>query len=306
MSRSRTSGHGHKFRLSALAVVPFLALAACSADEGEDDAAEPAPEVEADETLAALVPDEFREAGVLQVGVNAEYPPGEFLDEDGTTVVGFNVDLFDAVADKLDLDTEWQPAEFDVIITGVQSGEYDVGVSSFTINEERLEQVHMVSYLTVGTQWFAQAGNPEDVDPDNACGKRVAVERATVQVDDLEARNQECVDAGEDEITIEQFDSQELATNSVVSGVNDASTADLPVALYAVEQTGEDLEVIGDMYEDAPYGAVVDHENAELAEAIAAGYQAIMDDGTYDEVLTSWNATQGAISSAEVDPEVAE
>lgn len=290
--------------LSALAAASVLLLAACGGDEPETEAE--APQTEADESLAAMVPDDIREAGTVTVGVNAEYPPGEFLDTDGETVVGFNVDLFDAAAGKLGLETQWEPAPFDSIITRVMSGQYDVGVSSFTINQERLEQVNMVSYFTAGTQWFAAEGNPENVDPENACGHRVAVERATVQVEDIEARSEACVEAGEPEIVIEQFQSQELATASVVEGVNDAGLADLPVALYAVQQTNGQLETIGEQYEDAPYGAVVHLDQTEFAEAIAAGYQAIMDDGTYEEILAEWDAEEGAITEAQVNPSVDE
>ncbi|QVQ54105.1 ABC transporter substrate-binding protein [Spiractinospora alimapuensis] len=288
--------------VAALALPTALLLTACGAD-GEDA---PAEEVEADEELADLVPEEFAESGVLRVGVNAEYPPGEYLDTDGQTVVGFNVDLFDSAVAKLGLTNEWVPAEFEGIIVGVQSGEYDAGVSSFTVNAERMEEVHMVSYLTVGTQWFAQEGNPQGVDPESACGLAVAVEQHTVQHEDLEERSEACVDAGEEPIDIQAHDSQEQATATIQSGVNDAGLADLPVAIYAMEQTDGEIELIGDMYEDAPYGAVVNHENTELAEAIQAGYQAIMDDGTYEEILTEWGATEGSLDTSELDPLVGE
>lgn len=288
--------------VGATTLAAVLVLAGCG--NGTDSAEPDAPEAEADEELAAMVPEEFREAGELRIGVNAEYPPGEYLDDDQETIVGFNVDLFDAVADKLDLDVHWENAPFDNIIIGVDSGEYDAGVSSFTINEERLEQVTMVSYFTVGTQWFTRSDNPDDVDPDDACGLNIAVETATVQVDDLEARSEECVEAGEEEISIEEFPSQENATETVVSGVNHAGLADLPVVAYAIEQTGDQLEPLGEQYEAAPYGAVIHEDADELAEAVQAGYGAIIDDGIYDEILSEWDVAEGGIPEPEVNPEV--
>ncbi|MDS1272056.1 ABC transporter substrate-binding protein [Lipingzhangella sp. LS1_29] len=290
--------------IGATALASMLVAAGCG--NGEDAEEPEAPEVEADEELAAMVPDEFREAEEFVVGVNAEYPPGEFLDDDQETIVGFNVDLFDAVADKLDLDVRWENAPFDNIIIGVDSGEYDAGVSSFTINEDRLEQVNMVSYFTVGTQWFTRSGNPDDVDPDNACGLNIAVETATVQVEDLEARSEECVEAGEEEISIEEFPSQENANETVVSGVNHAGLADMPVVAYAVELTDGQLETLGEQYEAAPYGAVVHEDQDELAEAIRAGYEAIIEDGVYDEVLDEWDVTEGAITEPQVNPDLDE
>src|SRR5690606_5628371 len=138
--------------LVALPTAAVLTLSACGG--GGEEAAEGggSPAVAVDEELAAMVPEEIAGRGVITIGVDSEYPPAEFLDTDGQTVLGFDVELFDAVAGKLGLETKWQSAQFDAIITGVDSGKYDVGVSSFTITAERLENVTMVSYLVVGTQ----------------------------------------------------------------------------------------------------------------------------------------------------------
>lgn len=289
--------------VGAVSLAAVLALAACGGSEAPDATPE-APQVDSDADLAALVPDEIREAGELVIGVEADYPPGEYLDTDGQTVQGFNVDLVDAVAAKLDLETSWEPTTFDSIIIGVDSGTYDIGSSSFTITAERMEAVNMVSYFSSGTQWFAQAGNPENVDPDRPCGLRVAVQSGTTHDDDIEARNDACVEAGEDPITIEKFPGQPQATETVVSGKNDASLADMPTAAYALEQTGEQLEFVGDQYDAAPYGIVVHQDDDALAEAIAAGFEAIIEDGTYDQILQNWGISGGALASAEVNPDV--
>src|SRR5699024_2672309 len=125
-------------------------------------------------------------------------------------------------------EVESTPSKLVSTINGVDTGKDTLGASSFTITEERMEAVNMVSYFSSGTQWFALEGNPESVDPDNACGMRIAVQTGTTHDTDIEARSDECVDAGEEAITIEKFQNQPLATTSVISGVNDASLADLP------------------------------------------------------------------------------
>ena len=295
---------------TALATTGVLVLAACG--NGDDDAANDteeapeAPEVVADEELAALVPDDIAEAGSVSIGVEADYPPGEYLDDDGETVLGFNVDLVTAALNTLDLEPEWEPANFDSIIIGVDTRTYDLGASSFTITEERMEAVNMVSYFSSGTQWFAQTGNPEDVDPDNACGMRIAVQTGTTHDTDIEERNDECVEAGEDEITIEKFPNQPQATETVVSGLNDASLADLPTSLYALQETGDQLEFIGEQYDAAPYGVLTHEDDEEMSEALAAAFNAIIEDGTYEDVLTGWDIEIGALETSEVNPDVEE
>jgi polar amino acid transport system substrate-binding protein len=298
----------HQTSLAALAAAGVLALSACGGGEGDTASETPeAPEVSADEELAAMVPDDIRESGTVSIGVESEYPPGEFLDEDGQTVLGFNVDLLDAALAKLDLESEWVSANFDSIIIGVDTGTYDLGSSSFTITQERMEAVNMVSYFSSGTQWFVQAGNPEGVDPENPCGLRVAVQSGTTHDDDIEARSEACVEAGEDPITIEKFQSQPQATETIVSGLNDASLADMPTSAYALEQTGEGvLEFVGDQYDAAPYGIVTHKDDTEMAEALAAAFNSIMEDGTYQQILDEWGIGVGAIESAEVNPSVEE
>src|SRR5215475_1088405 len=101
-----------------------------------------------DAALAAKVPAAIKSAGTIKIGTDSTYAPSEFLDADGKTIIGFDVDLFNAVAAKLGLKTDWQTAKFDDIIPGVGSGKYQIGVSSFTINSDREQVATMVSYFS--------------------------------------------------------------------------------------------------------------------------------------------------------------
>lgn len=292
-------------RRSAVALLAGVALvvSGCGGDEPSENTSA-APTAEADDDLASMVPEEIAEDGILSVGSDTTYAPGEFIAEDGQTIVGFDVDLFKAVAQKLGLEAEFETAPFDSIIAGVGSGRYEVGVSSFTINPERMEQANMVSYFNAGTQWATQAGNPEDVDPDNACGLSIAVQKGTVQVEDLEARSEECTAAGEEPITIDQYEGQDEATAAVVSGKDAAVLADSPVMAYAVEQTDGQLELLGEIYDAAPYGYVVAKDQTEFAQAIADAVAALIEDGTYEEILTEWGVEDGGIDDPTVNPTV--
>ena len=232
-----------------------LALTACGSDslsEGDTTSA-PATSASAptvDEALAAKLPAKIKDAGTIVIGTDATYQPNEYLDADGKTVIGMDVELFDAVMAKFGVKTQWVPSAFDAIILGVQSGKYDVGVSSFTVNAERMEQATMVSYFTAGTQWVTQKGNPKAINPDDACGKTVGVQKGTVQADeDLPARNKACTDAGKPEIKVLVDADQAKVTASVQSGKADAMLVDLPPAIAAVDSTGGSLELLGEQYD---------------------------------------------------------
>jgi polar amino acid transport system substrate-binding protein len=299
-------GSERRWRLLVLGLGLALVVAACG-DDGTgggttETTAGAAPAV--DEALAAKVPAEIKSDGKLLIGTDPTYAPNEFLDTDGKTVVGFDVDLFNAVAAKLGLETEWQPSKFADIIPGVQSGKYEAGVSSFTINDERKQQVNMVSYFSAGTQWGTKAGNPTGVQPDDACGKKVAVQTNTVQdTDDLSSKRQDaCKSAGKPAITIDRYQRQDQATAAVVSGKDDAMLADSPVLAYAVKQTNGQLELLGDIYDAAPYGYVVQKDQTEFAQAVADAVQALITDGTYKTILDKWGVQGGAIDNPAANP----
>ncbi|SIQ38535.1 ABC transporter substrate-binding protein [Micromonospora avicenniae] len=288
---------------AAGAAALLLSLAACGEEEPSDSAgAGPSVSASADTSLADKVPAAIKADGKIVVGTDSTYAPAEYLDNDGKTVIGFDVELFRAVAQKLGLEAEFVSAPFGDIITGVNSGKYEVGVSSFTINDERKTQANMVSYFQVGTQWVTKTGNPAGVALDNACGKKIAVQKDTVQVEDIQKRSKACTDAGKPAITVEQFPGQDAATAAVVSGKDDAMLADYPVGVFAVTQSNGALELLDKQYEAAPYGYVVAKDQAEFAEAVREATKALITDGSYKTVLDKWKVADGAITDPAINP----
>lgn len=291
-------------RVAVLVIAGALALSACGGDSGSGDGSAPpsdVPSVTADEALAAQVPEAVKSTGKLTFGTDASYAPSEFFADDGSTIVGFDVDLGKAVAAKLGLEGVFENAGFDALIVGVVNGKWPASMSSFTINPDRLEQVNMISYFDAGTGWAVQSGNPSGISIDNACGKTVAVQKATVQVPDIQDRDKTCKQDGNPGIDIQQYGLQSEATTAVVSGKADAMLADSPVVAYAIQQAPQ-LEQLGDLYGTAPYGIVVPKEETEFANAVQGAVQSLIDDGTYMQILDQWGVSNGAITQSEVNP----
>lgn len=293
----------------ALAAVSLLSLTLTAC--GSNSLGEPAAtggatsggasaSAEVDQALADKLPEKIKSSKKIVVGTDASYAPNEFLAADGKTVQGMDVDLFNAVAANFGVTVEWQPAKFDSIITGVQGGKYDMGISSFTINDKRKEVVNMVSYYSAGTAWAAPKGNPKQVDPNNPCGKTIAVQKATVQEEeDLPARQAKC---GSNKINVLPFEGQDQATAAVATGKADAMLADSPVAAYAIKQSNGKVEALGDVYDSAPYGYVVPKAETEFAQALADALKKTKESGAYEEALTKWGVENGAIDNFAVNP----
>jgi polar amino acid transport system substrate-binding protein len=256
-----------------------------------------------DEALAKLVPPNVAADGKLVFGTDASYPPNEFYDTDGRTFIGMDVDLAKAVAQKLGLTAEFQNSAFGAILLGVESGKYEAGISSFTINKERTATVDMVSYFNVGTKAAVLKGNPDKLDLDNLCGKPVGVQLDTVQVDDLATRSKKCQAEGKPVIAVTALQAQTDVTLALTAKRVVAMLADAPVVSYAITQTSGQLEALGTQYLAAPYGIELKKNNGDLAKAVQGAIQSLIADGTYGKIVDKWQGGESAIQTAQINPD---
>ena len=283
----------------AAAVAVALAAAGCAnntetnAGSGQPSASGTAGfdlnNVKKDDALAQQVDSKISSDGKLVVGTDPTYEPDEF--KQNGKIVGWDVDLGHAIAKKLGLTAQFEESKFDAILPALGT-RYEIGISSFTDNPDREKVVDFVTYFSAGTQWASKDAN---FDPDNACGKKVAVQTGTVQdTDDLPARQKKC--AG-NPIQIQRYDAQDEATNSVVLGKADAVLADSPVMAGAVKKVGGDLKLVGKIYDSAPYGIAIPKNAGTTKDAVLGAVKALMADGTYKAILDKWGVTGGAINN---------
>ncbi|SDR85745.1 ABC transporter substrate-binding protein [Microlunatus soli] len=283
---------------AALALTSTACSNSLSGDNG--DQASSAPSVQADQKLFERLPDDIKKDKTILVGTDASYAPNEFTV--GNEIQGFDIDVFNAIAAKLGVKAEYQNAKFDTIIPSVSSGKFDAGISSFTVNATREKQVNMTSYFTAGTQWAVAEGNPKKIDPDNACGKTVAVQTGTTQeLDDLPVRQKKC---GANKIKVLHFDGQDTVTTTVVSGRADAMLADSPVAQYAAKQQKGKIQTVGDVYATAPYGIITAKDQTEYAQVIADAFAEVQKEGAVKSAMAKWGITTGEIDNPTVNPSV--
>ena len=255
--------------------------------------------IQKDEEIAKLLPESVTKDGVLTVGTDTSYAPAEFLDEDGKTPVGYDVDLTKALGKVFGLKTENVTSTFDSIIPSVGS-KYDLGISSFTITPERAEAVDFVSYYKAGSTWAVKKGNPEKFDSANLRGLKIAVQTGTTQEEEVDEANKKC--PADKKIEVLSNKLQTDVTTNVVTGKAVAFYADSPVAGYAISQTGDQLESFGEDVGVAKQGVAVKKGDTATAEAVQKAIQKLMDDGTYAKLLDHWGVKSGAIDKAEINP----
>lgn len=313
MQTSRALKGAPKLTVATIIAIGALALSACTnaSETGAPSAAgatgsasfDPST-IKKDDALAAMVPDAIKSKGTITIGSDTSYAPAEFLGADGQTPVGYDVDMAKAIGATLGLKVQVQTSEFTGILPAL-GPKYDLGISSFTINPERLGAVNMVSYFKAGTAWAVQKGNPKNFSLDDVCGKSIGVQTGTVQEDpDLSERSKKCTADGKQPINIVTLKNQTDVTTRLVNGSVDAMAADSPIIGYALTQTNGQLEKLGDVYDAAPQGIAVAKADTAWTEVIQKTVTKLIDDGSYKKILEGWGTAEGAITKSEINPAV--
>jgi polar amino acid transport system substrate-binding protein len=288
--------------LPALTAVAALMLTGCADNSKTDTSGSKANSstsvVKKDAAAAALLPAKVAQSGRLVIGTSPNYAPNEFKDNAGKPI-GWAIEVGDAIAAKLGLKAEYQVARFENIIPGIVGGKIDVGESSFTDTAVREKQVDFVNYYVAGIQWASAAGKV--VDPNNACGLKVAVQ-ATTYEDTVEvpAKSAACVKAGKPAIQKVSLDTQDAAANAVALGQADAFSADSPVTLYGIVQLKGKLQTAGKTFEAAPYGMAVAKDSG-MAKAVQAALQSMVDDGSCGKILDKWGVADGGLKKITIN-----
>ena len=293
MTRYRTSTR-------AFAVAALLVLSACSPSPAETPAEEPV--IAVDERLRALLPDDVRQAGVLTVATDASYPPASSFGPDGRSIVGFEPDLVAAMGDLLGIEVELRHWHFDAMLTDLTAHEFDVVVSAMTDTVERQQQADFVNYFRAGSSIVVQRGNPHGIhDLTDLCGREVAVEVGTVQVDLLGRSQSRC---GDSPIEVAVFSTNDDALVELRTGRAAAVLNDYPPAVFVTtnERSGGAFQLVSDVqYEPGLYGIGVAKDRAQLRDALAAALDRLVTEGTYERILHDWDVASGAVTHVTVN-----
>lgn len=296
---ARLGLRGYVLRAVTLIVGAVVLITGC-VDNTEDESPKvPKVPVAKVESIAARLPPKIARSGRLVVGVNVPYQPNEYRDPHTGQIIGFDVDLMDAIAAVLGVRADYQESDFEKIIPALEAGTVDVGMSSFTDNLTRQKTVDFVDYFSAGIQWAQRKGHP--IDPDDACGKKVAVQRTTTEdIDEIPAKSKACTDAGKPAIHKMSYDEQSAASTALVLGQVDAMSADSPVTAYAIKRNADTIEPAGQLFDAAPYGWPVP-KGSPLAPVLQAALQHLIDSGVYRTIAQNWGVEAGTVTTAVIN-----
>jgi len=216
---------------------------------------------------------------VLVVGTNAEFPPFEYVGDDGEPD-GFDVALIKAIADRMDMDVEMQNMEFDSLVASIGS-KIDVAIAGMTITEERQQSVDFsdeyyeaIQYVVVpkGAQFSTMA------DLEN---KKIGVQLGTTG------------NTIADEITgstVQTYNKAVDAVNDLINGRVELVIIDKNPAEVFAAQFSDKVDIIdGAQFDFEPeYYAIALPKGSELVEKVNAALAELKADGTFDALVAEY------------------
>ncbi|SFM21843.1 basic amino acid ABC transporter substrate-binding protein [Methanolobus profundi] len=225
------------------------------------------------------------EVPVYIVGTEPYFPPFEYADENNSNeIIGFDVDLINAIAEDQGFEIEWKDLEFDALIPALQSGQIDMIVSGMTITEEREESVDFSEpYINAGLALAVAVDNDEIQSVDDIEGKVAVVQQGSTG----SQKADELKDEGVIEDVIYLAHVNDIILN-LQSGRADFMINDLPVTQAYISQNPGVIKIVDDQIQSESYGFAVKTGNTELLEKLNAGLANVQADGTYDEIMEKY------------------
>ena len=272
--------------LAALVALFALVVASCADEDGggETAATGATGETAATGATGATAIPEFTtlEEGVLQVANCLDYPPFESV-VDGDEV-GFDIDLVEAIGERLGLTTEWIRADFDTVFTAVAGNQFDMVAAASTITEEREEIVDFSDpyYASRQSLTVNTAETPDITSTDQLGeGDIVNVQKGTTgKLWAEENLVPQGVELRTFQLASDMF--RDLEAGNAVGIVNDE-----PASVEIIKDL-PDLEVVQAIDTNENYGFAFSPSNPELREAVNIGLQMVIADGTYAEIFEEY------------------
>ncbi len=218
----------------------------------------------------------------LRVGVDKDFAPFEFKDKDGK-YTGFDVDLWNAVAKRLNLKYKLIPMDFNGLIPALKTENIDVALAAIFIKAAREKVIDFShAYFRAGLKVMVSAANQDIKGPEDLKGKTVAVKTGTATVDYVKTLGAK---------KLIKFPNIDNVYMEVVAGGADAAVHDTPNVLYYIKTVGKGrVKAVGADVKLAYYGIAFPQGSA-LRDKVNVALLECTEQGEYDLIYKKWFGT---------------
>ena len=257
-----------------LALLAIAALSVSLAACGSTDA----PAQSGDNTSAS----QEATKDTLVMATNAAFPPYEYYD--GDEMVGIDVEMAQAVADKLGMELQIEDMDFSSIITAVQSGKVDIGVAGMTVTEDRLQNVDFSESYATGIQVVIVTEDSDIASIDDMYGKQIGVQESTTGHIYCACPVEE---GGFGEENVTAYTTGANAVEALKTGKIQCVVIDNEPA-KAFVAANEGLKILETEFAVEDYAIAISKENTELKDAINGALAELKADGTLDGIIAKY------------------
>lgn len=219
--------------------------------------------------------------GVLTVGTNAEFPPFEYVDDNGEPD-GFDIALIKAIGEKLGVEVEVENMEFASLVSSIGS-KIDVAIAGMTVTEERQQSVDFSDAYYEAVQYVILPEGSEIATAQDLEGKTIGVQLGTtgdfIATDDIA------------DTTVQQYNKGVDAVNDLINGRVDCVIVDKnPALVFESRFEGKVVAVDGAQFgfEPEEYAIAIPKGDTALADQINTALEEIKADGTFDELVKTY------------------
>jgi polar amino acid transport system substrate-binding protein len=274
-------------------------LAACSSKEADTATTEESTtdetateETATEETTTSDATDATADAesaltlkdGVLQVGMEIGYPPMEYLDEDGTTTIGFDVEVAQALADELGLELEIVDTAWDGIFASLDSDRYDCIISAVSINDERKAAYNLTEAYVANRIVLVTPADAGITSPDELAGKSVAVQTETTSDEYMKS----LVENGLELSDYYVYDKVIQCFDDLKVGRVDSVVTDSVVAAYYMGSDADKYEVAWESPDAEPMAICLKKGNDGLTQEIETAIDTLYSTGKMAEIAVKY------------------
>lgn len=267
-----------------IAGVMVLSMAGCGGSDSSTDTADEASAEEAEEVGAEEEAEEGEAEAIdkIVVGLDDTFAPMGFRDENNE-LVGFDIDLANAVGEVIGCEIEFQPIDWDTKETELETGKIDLIWNGFSYSEERAESMTLSSPYLDNAQIIIVPADSDIQAKADLAGKTVGLQDGSTAADAVEADDMYS-EIGE----IFTYDTNDLAFTDLSIGRVDAVVADEILAMYYIETSGADFRVLEDDFGSEVYVVAAKLGNTALMDQVEAALTEIGENGTAAEISEEW------------------
>jgi polar amino acid transport system substrate-binding protein len=229
-------------------------------------------------------------SGVLKIGCEVGYPPFELFDEDGTTPIGLDVELGQAIARELGVTVQLENTAWDGIFAGLDIDKYDCIISAVTINDTRKETMDFTSpYIENWQAIVVKSGTPAVTSMDGLNGLSVGYQDATTSDEYLAER----IETGEITCTVNEYDKVLNCFDDLRLGRLNAVLCDSTVADGYISREPGVFEITWiqssepETYAEE-FGIAVKKGNTKLLDALNSVLKKLEETGELDKIRKNW------------------